>query len=197
MKMSKEISELRGSASQVNLGCGPSKRRLEFLVLDEELPYPPDSGKRIRTWNLLRRLAKRHSLSYLCYGFSEDPVIARFETEGIRVHTVSPLRKLGGWRLYISLLANLFSPYPYSIAKHFTRRFDERLKQLLNDKKFDLVHCEGTHCARYLTSVAGVPRVLATHNVESQIWTRRARLGRTWIEQLFFGSQAIKMRWFE
>ena len=33
---------------------------LRVAILDEELPYPPTSGKRIRTFELLRRLARRH-----------------------------------------------------------------------------------------------------------------------------------------
>ena len=37
-----------------------SGRGLRVLVLDEWIPYPPDSGKRARTWNILRRLARRH-----------------------------------------------------------------------------------------------------------------------------------------
>jgi len=95
------------------------------------------------------------------------------------------------------LFANLFSPHPYSVTKHFSWRFAQKLAQRLREEQFDLVHCEGTLCARYLAAVDGVPRVLGTHNIESQIWSRRARVSPTWIEQLFFGSQAIKMRRFE
>jgi len=172
-------------------------RRLKVLVIGEEIPYPPDAGKRIRTWNLLRRLATRHSLSYLCYGLSNDPAVDALELAGIHVHTVKPLRKLRGWPLYIRLFANLFSFYPYSVVKHSSKGFDQELRTLLNKCAFDLVHYEGTHCARYLSSVGSLPRVLGTHNIESQIWSRRARFGRTRVEQVFFGSQAIKMRSFE
>ena len=34
-------------------------RPLRVVLVDEELPYPPTSGKRIRTYNLVRRLAPR------------------------------------------------------------------------------------------------------------------------------------------
>jgi glycosyltransferase involved in cell wall biosynthesis len=181
----------------IDMCFGLSERCLTVLVLGDEIPYPPDSGKRIRTWNLLRRLAKRHSLSYLCYADDDDPAIATLASEGIGVHTVSPLTKFEGWQLYVRLFANLFSPYPYSIAKQVSRRFADKLTQLLNNSQFDLVQSEGTPCGCYLNSVIGVPRVLATHNIESQIWSRRARLSQAPAEKLFFGSQAVKMRWFE
>jgi len=41
--------------------------RLHIAIVDEELPYPPTSGKRIRTLNLTLRLAQRHRLTYLCH----------------------------------------------------------------------------------------------------------------------------------
>ena len=36
----------------------PPARRLHVVIVDEELPYPPTSGKRIRTLNLVLRLAE-------------------------------------------------------------------------------------------------------------------------------------------
>src|SRR5262245_20099005 len=54
----------------------PTVRPLHVAVVDEELPYPPTSGKRIRTLNLTLRLARRHRLTYLCHR-NADPEEAR------------------------------------------------------------------------------------------------------------------------
>src|SRR5207237_5808052 len=42
-------------------------RSLHVVMIDEELPYPPTSGKRIRTLNLTERLAARHRVTYVCH----------------------------------------------------------------------------------------------------------------------------------
>lgn len=42
-------------------------RPLRVAALDEELPFPATSGKRIRTFNLLSRLAERHRVTLLCH----------------------------------------------------------------------------------------------------------------------------------
>lgn len=172
-------------------------RKLRILVLAEELSYPPNSGKRIRTWNLLRQLAKRHSISCLCFGRDDDPALKEYEAAGIRAHLVPPQPEWRGWSLYIRLFRNLFSRFPYSITKHYSRLFEDKLKDLLDEQHFDLVHSEGTLCASYLTAIKHVPRVLGTHNIESQIWFRRAGQAGTWMERVFFRLQAIKMRRFE
>jgi hypothetical protein len=42
---------------------------MHILWLKSDLLLPLDNGGRLRTWNLMRHLAKRHDITYL--GFSE------------------------------------------------------------------------------------------------------------------------------
>ena len=50
---------------------------LHVAVLDEELPFPLTSGKRIRTFNLLARLADRHRVTILCHRNPDRDEVAR------------------------------------------------------------------------------------------------------------------------
>jgi polysaccharide biosynthesis protein PslH len=172
-------------------------KRLNVLVLAEEICCPVNSGKRMRTWNLLRRLAKRHSISYLCFGLIGDPGVAELAQTGIQVHLVHPIKDRRRWALFWGLIGNLFSPNPYSADRHYSARFRRKLTELLRSEHFDVVHFEGTHCARYLNSIENVPRVVGTHNIESQIWFRRAHQSQSWIRRRFFQNQALKMSRFE
>jgi glycosyltransferase involved in cell wall biosynthesis len=189
---------------QVSDGLAPASpapvkvgRRLRVLVIDEELPYPPNTGKRVRTWNLLRRLAGQHEITLLCYGNDSDAARDAVHAAGISVHLVPNPPNPQGWRLYAGLLRNLLSPDPFSVSKHFTERFRRRFASLLAEQKFDLVQCEWTPYARFLESQPGTPFLVATHNVESQIWFRRGQHSRTFLEQSFFWLQGVKMRRFE
>jgi len=174
-----------------------SGRGLRVLVLDEWIPYPPDSGKRARTWNILRRLARRHDLALLCYGDREGRAANVVRSAGIELHTVTPLPELKGWQLYLSLLVNLFSPRPYSVSKHDTRRFREQLRRLAGRNQIDLIHFEWTPYARFADEIAGIPTLMMAHNIEAQIWARRARHSRTFLERIYFGLQGRKMASFE
>ena len=92
-------------------------RRLRVAVDDEELCYPLNSGKRIRTLNLLLPLARRHDITCLAYR-GADPAETRDATkflaaEGIRpvlVDRVLPAKS--GPVFYARLLLNLFSRNP-------------------------------------------------------------------------------------
>lgn len=173
------------------------KTNLKVLVLDEEIPYPPDTGKRIRTWNLLRLLAEKHEVHFLCYGRQGDPSIAVLRSAGIVLHLVEPPVTRLGISLYLRLLVNLFSPYPFSVSKHYSRRYQNECTALLKQGDWDLIQCEWTPYARFISAAGKTPTLIATHNIESQIWKRRAQHGRNFVEKLFFGMQEVKMRWFE
>jgi sugar transferase (PEP-CTERM/EpsH1 system associated) len=173
------------------------RKRLDVLVLDEEAPLPANTGKRIRTWNLLRRLAAEHNITLLCHGEPPAGATTELAKAGICVEWVEALPQRHGMDLYARLLMNLFSTFPYSVVKHTTERFRQRMWGLLRAKKYDLVHCEWTPYARYLGDAGQVPSVIATHNVESQIWFRRAQQSRTLAGNLFFWLQGSKMEVFE
>ena len=172
-----------------------SSRRLRVLVVDEYLPYPPDSGKPIRTGNLLQRLSQRHDVKLLCYGSGSGQ--SESSIPGLRVEFVEPLIPHAGLSLYWRLAANLLSPFPYTVEKHYTARFHARFNDLVKNGSYDLIQCEWTPYARYLNAVRSVPTVIATHNVESQIWERRSAKSSNALSRLFFGMQAAKMESFE
>ena len=45
---------------------------MNVLIIDEEVPWPLDTGKRLRSYNLLQRLQKEHTVTYLCYGAPDE-----------------------------------------------------------------------------------------------------------------------------
>jgi polysaccharide biosynthesis protein PslH len=178
-------------------GAATEMTKLKVLVLDEEIPYPPNAGKRIRTWNLLRRLAERHNVCLLCYGRWEDPAAKALQKAGIQLHLVEPPAKLDGWHLYLKLFANLFSLYPFSVTKHYSKRFQEAVNSLLEKAEWDLIQCEWTPYARFLPLRSPAPTLVMTHNVESEILKRRALHARNPFAKSFFRMQEWKMRRFE
>lgn len=182
----------------LSAGAQPAtSARLRVLVLDEYFPFPPASGKPIRSWNLLRRLAQRHEITFLCHGRLTAEQESAAREAKIRVETVDAIPPDAGLPLYAKLFANLFSPYPYSVDKHFTARFQDKLRALLGETRFDAIHCEWTPYARYVMEERETPIIVATHNIESQIWQRRAEHAGNPLSRWFFAQQASKMEAFE
>jgi glycosyltransferase involved in cell wall biosynthesis len=190
------------AAAEFSMGQAASSsntdgRRLKVLVLDEEIPFPLNSGKRIRTWNLLRNLCQAHTITFLCYGTRDNPGFPRLEELGIRVVLVQDLPPSNSFRFYAGALANIFSIWPYSVSRHHTRKFTRAIRALIAAESFDLVHCEWTPYASYINAVGRLPMLIMAHNIEATVWRRRAQHASNLPERLFMGLQAWKMAHFE
>lgn len=185
------------SAGQTALPSNHTGRRLKVLVLDEEIPFPLNSGKRIRTWNLLRNLCRQHTLTFLCYGTTENPGLPMMQQLGIRVVLVPDLPPSNSFRFYAGAFANIFSLWPYSVSRHHTRKFRRAIRGLIATESFDLVHCEWTPYASYMEDIGRLPMLIMAHNIETTVWRRRAQHASNPLERLFMGLQAWKMARFE
>jgi glycosyltransferase involved in cell wall biosynthesis len=163
-------------ADRDRASAGP-QRSLRVAIVDEELPYPPDSGKRIRTCNLLLPLARRHRLTYISHP-SADPAETAAAVDFLRTHGIEPLlvgRRLpskAGPAFYARLLGNLLSPLPYSVQVHNSAALRHALRQYAASHAVDLWHCEWTPYAESLRRAVAGPWVVMAHNVESLIWQR-------------------------
>jgi polysaccharide biosynthesis protein PslH len=181
-------------------------RSLRVAVVDEEAPYPLNSGKRIRTSKLLLQLAQRHCITYICNrnrsrreageaaAFLADHGIATvFANRRAPRSSVnsSPLR------LYPRLLGNLLSPLPYSVAANCGAELRRVVDAYARANPVDLWHCEWTPCAQALRRLNGAPVLVMAHNVESLIWQRYHETETNWLRRLYIRLQWRKFERFE
>src|SRR5262249_59210936 len=96
---------------------------MNVVIIDGDVSYPPNSGKRLRTLNLMRPLAARHRLTYIARGEGNADAnrraIAHLASHNIAARIIdSPLPRKKGLPFYLRLAANLLSPLPYAVASH-------------------------------------------------------------------------------
>ena len=173
---------------------------MRVLVIDEEIPFPLNSGKRIRTFNLLKHLAARHEIVFVCRHHEgiEGPCPKPLEDMGIRTIVVPHLiRKKAGPKFYLALIANLFSVFPYSVSSHYSRQLVDAIRGAMRRSEFDLIHCEWTPYALNIREFLPVPSVVVAHNVESVIWRRSFEVEPHPLKKAYIYFQWKKMKQFE
>jgi polysaccharide biosynthesis protein PslH len=177
------------------------RNRLHVAILDEEFPFPLNSGKRLRTFHLLSRLARRHRITYLAYRQS-DPAEQKLAAAALRDAGITPVEidytvpPKSGPLFYPRLLANLASPLPYSVTSHQSKAMRRAIDRLLADDPPDLWQCEWTPYARAMAG-RNVPWVVMAHNVESLIWQRYAESESHPLKRWFIRHQWRKFVAFE
>ncbi|MFZ1983220.1 MAG: glycosyltransferase family 4 protein, partial [Desulfatitalea sp.] len=173
---------------------------MRVIVIDEELPFPVNTGKRLRTFNLLKHLSLHHEIVFICrcHAEGDSGACGGFKESGIEVITVPPpLLDKKGLKFYCALFLNLFSIYPYSVSSHYSKMLVQTIEKEIGKKKYDLIHCEWTPYAINLQSVRDVPLVVDAHNVEALIWQRNCEVARNPLVKAYFWLQWKKMARFE
>jgi len=153
-------------------------KELKILILDEWLPFPLENGKKIRTFNLLSRLAPKHEILYMCYMKkpADSIKLSVIESMGIRVIPVEDRgAEKGTLRFYLQVMLNMLSKKPFSSVYHIKKVFSRRLLEVIGSEKPDLIHCEWTNFAPFLEQTNGIPKLIVAHNVESEIWRRLSK----------------------
>ena len=160
--------------------------RPDVLLLTHRVPYPPDKGDRIRTFNLLRFLS-RHAAVHLA-SLADEPVpdetrrVLQRYCQRVAIAPLGSSRWLGGF-------ASLARGGSISEGVFRSSELARTLKTWAADTPFRAAVASASSVAPYLRigQWAKVPAVVDLVDVDSQKWLDYAatsRFPRTWLYRL-------------
>lgn len=173
---------------------------MRLLWLNASLLLPLDQGDGPRTYHLMRHLAKRHEITYLCFASREDAARHGAAMSAVCAHLETVPRHdapKGSLRFYGRAARHLLDPAPYAVAAYRSRAYRERLDHLLDTGGFDRVVCDFLLPAVNLRRRLPCPSLLFTHNVEAEIWRRLADTASNPGRRALYVQQWRRMRRFE
>jgi len=132
---------------------------MRVLFISRWFPYPPNNGSRIRAFNLVKHLSRRHEITLL--SFAPGPVskerLSAMETYCRCVRTV-PHRDFCPNRL--KALLGFFSPHPRSVVDTFSREMQALVEEFGARHSFDVVIASELGSAPYALLLDQTPCVL-------------------------------------
>jgi len=144
---------------------------MRILILSARLPYPHNTGAKIRAFQLMKVLASQHQVTLLTfYGSPQEERYFQTIVElGIRLVPIlnKNIDVSVGLR---EIMHGMISGLPLTVIKYHDKRMATAFEELL--PHHDVLHCEHMHMAQYLTDVHDKLKVLDAHNVEAQIAER-------------------------
>ncbi len=124
------------------------------LFLTQLLPFPLDSGAKIRAYYVLRRLAQRHEVTLVSFVRPEDRPdhVAHLAAFCASVHT-APMRRSRA-RDARAALVSAFTGRPVVIARDEIGAMRAVLTNLVHRERFDVIHADQTSMAQYALSAS-------------------------------------------
>jgi len=147
---------------------------MKILYLSLRFPYPPHSGDKIRTYNVLRKLSERHSVYFISFTQSsqEENSIKQLAKFCNHIETVSfsKLRAYGNCILY-----STFSE-PFQVNYWYSGEMQKKVDRVLEKNDFDLIHVQFFRMAQYVTKCKNIPKLLDSCDSYALNLSRRAKL---------------------
>ncbi len=136
----------------------------QILYLTQVLPYPLDTGAKVRQYYVLRHLCQKHSVTLVSFVRPDDTPehIAHLKGFCSAVHTVPMMRSR--WRDGRAVIKGLARRQPFIIVRDEIGPMRALLARLTASKHFDVIHADQVSMAQYGLIGHGSRTVLDMHN---------------------------------
>ncbi len=171
---------------------------MHIVWLRAEPIFPLDSGYRIRSYNLLRGIAREEAVTYV--GLRQDDSLIgqisdQFSSPAITVYA-SPEVKAGA-SFYGNLLFNLGSVYPYFMKRFGHADLKSEIRKQVHSGACDLIICDSLESAVNLDFSFAVPKILYHHAIETVLWQQRYETASGVIRRAYFNYETKRMAAYE
>jgi glycosyltransferase involved in cell wall biosynthesis len=167
---------------------------LRVLFLSQVLPYPLDAGPKVRSYFVLRHLARQHQVTLLTFVRDTDRPqdIAHLAEFCHAVHCVPMKRsRLRDLRF---LAQSLLTQQPFLIVRDQWPEMVGEIQQLVVSESFDVIHADQLWMAQYAlaakTTSLQVPLILDQHNAVYLIPRRMAGGSANPLKKAFLSHEA-------
>jgi glycosyltransferase involved in cell wall biosynthesis len=170
-----------------------------LLALRQPL-VPADTGGKVRSLNIVSRLAKRVSIHAISFADAALDAVSISQMRDL-FDGYTPVfwceKKKYSAGFYGEVLASQLGSWPYSLSKCNQPEFLATAQSLMACRRFDLVFCDFLHTAAPLLGLAVGPKVVFEHNVEFLLRKRRWEFERNALRRWVLGNEWRKTRTIE
>lgn len=169
---------------------------MRILMLTLVAPFPPDSGPKIKTYNLLQYLGRHHEVTLVSLVRSEQE---RAHAESLRglckaVYTV-PFRR-SRLRDALHLAGSMLTGSSFIMSRDASPELRALLRDLTDREQFDIVHPDQLNMAQFAVDLPGA-LVLDEHNAVWTIVARMAANSASLPKRIFLDLEARRLRRYE
>jgi glycosyltransferase involved in cell wall biosynthesis len=145
------------------------------LLLTQVLPYPPDSGPKIKTLNVLKYLAENHEVTLVSFVRGDQSAdVKQLQKYCCAIYTAPMTR--GAAHDAVAMVRSFLTGQPWMMVRDDRAAMRQLVDRVASETRFDIVHADQLNMAQYAEGVPGARKVLDAHNA---LWLLYYRLWET------------------
>ena len=175
---------------------------MQILFLSQVLPYPLDAGPKVRSYYVLRHLARQHCVTLATFVRDSDPPEALAHLRGVVAQVAACRIRRSAWRNAAAISRSALSGEPVLITRDHVAEMSSLVQRLCAETPFDAIHADQLWMAPYALAAASVGRakprlILDQHNAVHLIPGRLAAAARNPLLRFGWQREARQMARYE
>ena len=167
---------------------------MNILFICHKFPYPPNKGEKIRAYNIIKYLGKRHKI-FLYTLYSEERELAG--RRGLEQYCSF----VGAYRInkFLSNLRSalyLFSSYPLTFGFFYSSRMKKEIKECISRNSIDIVFASSSSTAQYVFGIKSKKKIMDFIDVDSLKWENYAKAAKFPLKFLY-STEAKRLKAWE
>ncbi len=153
---------------------------MKILFVTNSVPYPPTDGVRIKTYNLLKQLSKKHELYLLSFYQKGVDSFREISTHLEQLCTIVKLIPCNKKKFRnTGVLLNLVNPFvrkPFFTKEYKSEEMKKAVEGFLRNREIDIIHFDTLGAGQYIEAVKDTAAVLSLNDSLSLSYMDEARL---------------------
>ena len=178
---------------------------MNILWISHLIPYPPKGGVVQRSYNLIREVAKEHSVYLIALNQwaslpTNDDVrqaVQHLQKFCKEVEVADIVASSNQFSYYILAFSSLFSVLPFKVRWLKSKKMYRKIHEAIQSRKIDVVHYDTVWLGEYFQCAREIPKVLNHHNIESEMMARRIKFERNILKKFYFYIESKKLKRYE
>ncbi len=157
---------------------------MKLLVLLSRVPYPLDKGDKLRAFNQIKQLSKKHQI--ILFALNDTTLDETALSELKKYCIAISIIKFSWFTIFFNLLKTFFSGLPFQAGYFYFSKAQKKVDELIKKHKPDHIYCQLIRTAEYVKSYSDIPKTLDYMDVFSKGMERRKYTDPFYMKPLLF-----------
>ncbi len=166
---------------------------MKILFLSHRIPYPPNKGDKIRSFNILRHLAEKHEVHLAC--LADDKRDLRYKADLLKICKAAEIIYINKFLANFKMLCRLISGQPLTLGYFHSSRLQKTINNWLKAEGCDVIYVFSSGVAQYVLDVK-TRKIMDFVDVDSDKWMQNARYAKFPVS-LIYRLESLRMKKYE
>jgi len=144
---------------------------LKLLIVLSRVPYPLEKGDKLRAFNQIKELSKKHSIVLLALN---DTALHPDAIDELKKYCVAiSVMKFSKRTIFFNLVSAFFSGLPFQVGYFYFSKAQKKLDDLIEKHRPDHIYCQLIRTSEYVKKYSSIPKTLDYMDVFSKGIERR------------------------